>query len=153
VLQELFSDRVEFVVSSAVRKRHEGPLRALIETSPLMYVPALRQVQYLLGALSQQNVVPAQHLPTSSLELVKSLTLDGVGVGVLPLRVASHGVPKGRMVRVSSALPHYDDTIALVRRYDMHRTAAARMLLDGLRAHGKAMPALPVGNKGKGRPR
>jgi DNA-binding transcriptional LysR family regulator len=100
-------------------------------------------VQYILGALSKQGLAPSQHLPCSSMELVKSLVIDGVGIGILPYRVATHGVASGRLVAVSRELPSFDDSIALVRRFDMHQTAAARLLLDALREHGRSMPELP----------
>ena len=83
---------------------------------------------------------PSQ-LSCSSMELVKSLVLDGVGVGILPFRVAGHGVSGGRLVRLEG-LPVFDDTITLVRRYDMPMTAGARALLDELKAHGAGMPRL-----------
>ncbi len=136
VVVPLFKDRVSFVVSAALRARAEPDL---IESHPLLYVPALAQVQYLLAALSQGD--PARRLlACSSLELVKSLVLDGVGPGILPLRVARHGVASGRIVLLSPALPHYEDTITLVRRADMHPTRAASLLVEALRAHGRAMP-------------
>jgi len=143
VVRPLFSDRVELIVSAALRRKYDEPLPDLIASHPLIYVPALRQVQYLLGALAQRDVVPGQHLSCSSLELVKSLVLDGVGVGMLPFRVATYGGATGRVAPVSHELPWYDDHIALVRRWDMHVTTAARLLLDALEDHGKSMPTLP----------
>lgn len=139
VVQPLFQDRVELVVSSSLRRSGRREPLALLRTHPLIYVPALRQVQYLLGALEQRALRASRPLPCSSMELVKSLVLDGAGVGILPRRVASHRVPAGRLVALSESLPVYEDAIALVRRADAHVTAAMRLLLDGLVAHGRGM--------------
>lgn len=145
VVQTLFRDRVELIAAaSMVRGVRKRDLGALVASQPLVYVPVLRQVQYILGAFAQDGVVPRQHLSCSSMELVKSLVLDGVGIGILPYRVATHGVAKGRLLAVSRDLPSFDDTISLVRRYDMHQTAAARLLLDSLRDHGRSMPKVPT---------
>jgi DNA-binding transcriptional LysR family regulator len=72
------------------------------------------------------------------MELVKSLVLDGVGVGILPRRVAAHGVTKGRLSSLEGT-PYFDDTITLVRRYDLHQTRGARVLTQELEAHAQAM--------------
>jgi DNA-binding transcriptional LysR family regulator len=140
VIQPLFTDRVEFVVATALKKQCQPPLPALLTEHPLLHVPALRQVQFLLAAIGKTANAPRREIPCSSLELVKSLVLDGVGVGILPRRVASHGVPRGRLVLAHSSLPHFSDSITLVRRYDMHMTRGARILIDALKSHGQQMP-------------
>lgn len=143
VVVPLFRDRVELVVSSVLLSRVEKPLPTLLVDYPVLHVPVLTQVQYILGALTLGGYRVERQIPCSSMELVKSLVLDEVGVGILPFRVASYGSGAGRLVPVEAALPRFDDTIALVRRFDMHMTQAARLLLDALRDHGKAMPPLP----------
>lgn len=142
VVVDLFHDRVGFVVSAALHRRHRrlSPAALLAEV-PLLHVPELAQTQYLLGALKRDGVTPPSQLTCSSMELVKSLVLDGVGVGVLPYRVASHGVTKKRLLQLD-ALPVFDDVITLVRRFDLPMTAGARALTDELRAHGSRMPPL-----------
>jgi DNA-binding transcriptional LysR family regulator len=144
VVQPLFRDRVELIASATLlRRARKRRLADLLASHTLIYVPVLKQVQYILGALDQASLTPRQHLPCSSMELVKSLVVDGVGIGILPYRVAAHGVAAGRVVPASRELPSFDDTIALVRRFDMHLTAATRLLLDALRDHGRDMPKLP----------
>lgn len=153
VVRPLFSDRVHFVIGAALARRVLPRPRAgtasaaeslpkVIADLPLVHVPVLRQTQFLIAALAKRGIGPRRELPCSSLELVKSLVLDGVGVGILPWRVATHGVAKGRIVVAAKDLPHFEDQITLVRRYDMHVTKTARMLLDALEEHGKGMPAL-----------
>jgi DNA-binding transcriptional LysR family regulator len=141
VVQPLFSDRVELIVSADLKRSAKRDPKALLGSHPLLYVPALRQVQYLLGALEQKGIRAARHLSCSSMELVKSLVIDGTGVGILPRRVAGYRVPAGSLVQLAGDLPVYDDAIALVRRFDLHTTAAARLLLDALLAHGRTMEA------------
>lgn len=143
VVQKLFDDRVELIVAASLRRRGPKKPSDFLAAQRLIYVPVLQQVQFILGALSKAGLAPRQHLPCSSMELVKSLVLDGVGIGVLPHRVATYGVASGRLVAVSRELPSFDDSIVLVRRWDMHETAAARLLLDALRLHGRQMASLP----------
>ena len=143
VVLDLFEDRVGFVVSAARWRRSGFTANELIKSVPLLHVPDLKQTQYLIGALSTSGVEPRSHLTCSSMGLVKSLVLDGVGVGILPYRVAGHGVAAGRLVHLGGSLPVFDDVITLVRRYDLPMTAGARVLLDGLKQHAKAMPDLP----------
>jgi DNA-binding transcriptional LysR family regulator len=143
VVHDLFQDRVGFVVSSALERRAGKHPEQLLTRFPIVCVPVLKQTQYLLGALAASGIAQKAQLSCSSMELVKSLVLDGVGVGILPYRVASHGVSAGKLVRLAGSLPVFDDVITLVRRYDLPTTAGARALLDGLREHGASMPPLP----------
>jgi DNA-binding transcriptional LysR family regulator len=142
VIVDLFSDRVGFVVSAVLERRMKSP-EDLLRRVPLIHVPVLRQTQYLLASLTAAGVAPPSQLSCSSMELVKSLVLDGVGIGILPYRVASHGVTQGRLVHLGESLGVFDDVITLVRRYDLPMTAGSRVLLDGLREHGAGMPPLP----------
>jgi DNA-binding transcriptional LysR family regulator len=110
----------------------------MIASLPLIFVPELGQSQEILVQLQQRRIGARQLLPCSSLELVKSLVIDEVGVGILPRRVAEHGTRK-RLRSLSPPMPVYRDHIALVRRYDAPRTAAIRAVIDELSAHCKAM--------------
>ncbi|MCC7538939.1 MAG: LysR family transcriptional regulator [Deltaproteobacteria bacterium] len=150
VVVPLFGDRVELVVSTALYTRVGADVATLLSDYPVLHVPVLAQVQYILGALALSGRRIERQIPCSSMELVKSLVLDGVGVGILPFRVASYGSGAGKLVPLDGEQPRFDDTIALVRRFDMHMTHAARLLLDALRDHGKAMPPLPGAAPAKG---
>ncbi|HJK89793.1 MAG TPA: LysR family transcriptional regulator [Polyangiaceae bacterium LLY-WYZ-15_(1-7)] len=137
VVRDLFRDAVVFVVARRLQRKADPA--ALLRERPVLMVPALAQTRQLLGAL--EGPAP-RTLACQSMELVKSLVLDGVGVGVLPWRVATHGVAKGRLALLDPALPRYDDVIALQWRADTPMTRGRRVLLDALRGHGEAMPAL-----------
>ncbi len=140
VIVPLFTDRVGLIASGRLRdRRKKDPLRLLDEV-PLLYVPVLSQVQWILARLPE-GTVARRHLPCSSMELVKSLVVDGAGIGILPRRVAAHGVPEGTLVDLTPDAPAFEDTIALVRRADLHETKATRIFLDALKARGKELAA------------
>jgi DNA-binding transcriptional LysR family regulator len=134
VVTPLFVDRVAIVAHASLCRRVKPS--AIIAAHALVHVPALRQTQFILGALDQAGLVPSRLVPCASLELVKSLVLDRAGLGILPLRVARYHTPKDT-VRVVTREPAYEDRIALVRRADLHVTAAARLLLDAFAARGR----------------
>lgn len=131
VIVPLFTDRVELLWRRSLARRPPPP------SLPLLYVPELLQTQWILRQLPAA-LRERPHLSCSSMELVKSLVVDGAGLGILPRRVARHGVPDGALVPLAGA-PGFDDQIALVRRADLHETRAARLLLDALKAHGKEL--------------
>lgn len=142
VIIPLFADRVELLVRVTGRKKRgsaAAPATAadVPAALPLVYVSVLQQTQWILGRLPE-DLRARRHLGCSSMELVKSLVVDGAGIGILPRRVASHGLPPGTLSTLASA-PGYDDRIALVRRADMHETRAARLLFDALKARGKEL--------------
>jgi DNA-binding transcriptional LysR family regulator len=136
VIQPLFDDSVELFCSRTAR----GTAAEMLAKVPLIYVAELMQSQEILDELHQRRIATPRLLPCSSLELVKSLVLDEVGVGILPRRVGEHRT--GRRLRsLSPPMPRYEDHVALVRRYDAPPTAAIRAVIDQLGAHGKAMRA------------
>ena len=136
IIVPVFEDSVE-LFHCLPSRRADDPL-AIVASMPLIYVAELTQSQEILVQLQKRRVAAAQLITCSSLELVKSLVIDEVGVGVLPRRVAEHGVRK-RLRSLSPPLPRYRDRIALVRRYDVPPTAAIRVVVDELSAHCRAM--------------
>lgn len=136
VIVPVFDDSVELF--HCLPSRRGSDAAAVLSAMPLIYVPELTQSQDILLQLPRRRIAPARLLPCSSLELVKSLVLDEVGVGILPRRVAEHGTRK-RLHSLSPPLPLYRDRIALVRRYDVPLTAAIRVVIDELSAHCKAI--------------
>ena len=134
VISRLFKDSMGIVGLDPLIGRRSA--RTVLETHALIHVPQLRQTQWILATLAQQDLRPSRELPCSSMELVKSLVLDGAGVGILPYRVAHHRVEPGRLRALAKGAPRVEDEISLVRRADLHVTRAARLLLDGLMARG-----------------
>jgi DNA-binding transcriptional LysR family regulator len=142
VLLPLFHDAVDaFVARSSLDGGRSPTLEAahrrLLE-GPLVFAGRVEQCQQLIHLLAAQELVPARRLSCGDLELVKSLALEGVGVALLPRRVAAYG-QEGRLVRLHPDLPHIPDVISLVYRADFHRTRAAVRLKDALVAHGKQL--------------
>jgi DNA-binding transcriptional LysR family regulator len=137
VLDPLFEDAVELMchrtLGSSLRPA------ALLANSTLIYVPELLQSQHILQSLKKAGRKALRYLPCSSLELVKSLVLDQVGIGILPRRVAAHGIAEDRLRSLSPPLPRFIDRIYLVRRFDLPKSAAVRVTVDALREHGKSL--------------
>lgn len=143
VLVELFADAVElFVAATEPETTSLDAARARLAAGPLIYAGRVVQMQELVARLAGTDEIPARQLVCGDLELVKSLALAGLGVAMLPRRVAEYGQP-GKLRALHAALPVVPDTIALVYRADMHRTRAARTLKDALVAHGRALSASP----------
>jgi len=162
VLVPLFHDAVDVVVATAslpgghplwlrpVTSSTNGPAstpypgreaaHARLREGPLIFAGRVGQAQELLNRLAAEGLLPTRRLSCGDLELVKSLALEGVGVALLPRRVAAYG-PKGRLVRLHPDLPFIPDIISLVYRADLHRTRASLRLKDTLVAHGRELDA------------
>jgi DNA-binding transcriptional LysR family regulator len=142
VILPLFEDAVDFFVAApakgevAVTEVEDAHRR--LRASPLMFAVHMSQSQALLDQLAAEKLLPGRMLPCGDLELVKSLALAGLGVGVLPRRVAAYG-QEGRLRRLHPSLPVFTDTISLVYRADGHRTRAAARLKDALVRYGRGL--------------
>ena len=113
---------------------------SLLGRGPLVYVTSMPQAQTLMDRLGASGLLPAQQLPCDDLELAKSLAVAGVGVTILPRRVAASD-PLGRLQRLHPALPWVPDVIYLAYRADGHRTRAAMRLKDALIDYGRRLGA------------
>ena len=99
-----------------------------IDTSTLIYDPALTQVQTLLRSLKKKKVTFDRHITTSNLELVEHLTSLGVGVGVLPSKVC-----KSNMVVFDKSLKPFKDELCLVYRADLPKTKSFEVVLEEIK--------------------
>jgi DNA-binding transcriptional LysR family regulator len=142
VLVELFRDAVDLFVEQGAAPDPDGDeeglarARAQIKKGPLIYAGRVKQCQELIGRLHAEDLLPVRMLSCGDLELVKSLALSGLGVALLPRRVAAYG-HKGRLRRLHPALPFIEDTIYLIYRGDLHRTRAALLLKEAIVQHGR----------------
>jgi DNA-binding transcriptional LysR family regulator len=136
VVSPLFDDSVELF--HCLPARSVGNARSVLSSLPLIYVPQLVQSQNILHELQKRKLVVARPLPCSSLALVKNLVIDRVGVGILPRRVAAHNTSR-KLHSLSPPMPRYQDRVALVRRYDLPRTAAMRLVIEKLTSHARDM--------------
>jgi DNA-binding transcriptional LysR family regulator len=151
VLMPLFHDACDFFV---LAPPHDTPGTAtapaprphwawdtactLLRRGPLVYVTSMPQAQTMMDRLGASGLLPARQLPCDDLELAKSLAVAGVGVTILPRRVAASD-PLRRLHRLHPALPWVHDVISLAYRADGHRTRAALRLKEALIAHGRRL--------------
>ena len=70
-------------------------------------------------------------------EQVAEAAIAGMGLAILPRRVAAHR-HGARLAPLHPKLPAVSDTIRLLYRSDMHRTRAASLLTDALVAKARA---------------
>jgi molybdate transport repressor ModE-like protein len=112
--------------------------RKRLLAGPLIYAGRVSQCHDLIERLASVGLLPTRRLACGDLELVKSLALAGLGVAMLPRRVAHYG-HEGKLVRLHPSLPFFPDTICLVYRADVHRTKAAMRLKDEIVAYGRGL--------------
>lgn len=138
VMVELFHDAVDVFVGAHLLDRTSPS--ELLRSRPLVFAPRVGQCWTIINRLKEEGICPSRMLQCGDLELTKSLALAGVGVALLPRRVAAYG-QRGKLVRLGPEMPSVPDTISLLYRADMHRTRAAMRLKDALVAHGKKLEA------------
>jgi len=114
-----------------------------VRRGPLIFAGRVQQCGELLGLLADADVVPRQLLSCGDFELVKSLALAGVGVAILPRRVAAYNQP-GQLRRLHGSLPSFADEIVLMYRGDQPRTRASTFVKDALVLAGAEMPSVGV---------
>lgn len=140
VMVKLFHDAMDFFVCADEPVAPDVPAAlARIQQGPLIYTGRVAQCQELIQRLGADGNLPSRMLSCGDLELVKSLTLAGLGVGVLPRRVAAYGQP-GRLRRLHDGVAFIPDAIFLAWRMDLHRTRAALRLKDALVEYGRRLP-------------
>ncbi len=137
---KLFRDAVDlFVLADSAPPADD--LEAATERlrrGPLVFAGRILQSQQIIDELAAMNALPTRLLPCGDLELVKSFALAGLGVAVLPRRVARYH-QEGRLRRLSPKLPFMADEIHLLFRGDAHRTRAFVITKDAIMAHGRAL--------------
>lgn len=116
---------------------------ALLRAGPLIFAGRVRQCSKMLDRLAERGAVPQRLLSCGDFELVKSLALAGVGVAMLPRRIAAYG-HEGALRRVHPELPIFPDEIVLIYRADLPKTRAAAFLKDALTRAGREMPDVGV---------
>jgi DNA-binding transcriptional LysR family regulator len=117
VLKKLGDDRVRFW-----KKRGVGtlPKRILADLN-------LVQIQDILGKTHSKVFSGWKLVATPSLELIRTLTLGGQGIGILPERVAK--ADGADLVPYDASLPTYEDKIFLAYRKDVLASKAGRELI------------------------
>jgi len=159
VMTPLFTDAVDFFVrrderlaapAGAVRYAAEGCATQeqaaaidILQAGPLIFAGRVQQCSKMLELLAERGVVPQRLLSCGDFELVKSLALAGVGVAILPRRIAAYG-HEGALCRVYHEFPSFPDEIVLVYRADLPKTRAAAFIKEALTRAGREMPDVGV---------
>lgn len=117
VIKELFTDEVAFYRSKKIKAAN---------SKVLITEPDLTQTQELLNQVQKKKKVAFERMVTSSnLDVIKTMVVEGAGVGIVPGRVIGHEAKKVEKV---PSLPTFKDRICLVYRHDVQRSVAARSL-------------------------
>lgn len=138
-------DSAEFYADESCATLDTAAAHDRLRRGPLIFAGRVEQCAELLGLLAEQDVVPSQTLSCGDFELVKSLALAGVGVALLPRRIAAYNQP-GQLRRLHGQLPMIPDEIVLLYRADQPRTRAARFVKDALVHSVGEMPSVGVGD-------
>jgi DNA-binding transcriptional LysR family regulator len=137
---KLFRDAVDLFVlaDSAPALGDLDGAKERLRRGPLVFAGRILQSQQIIKQLAAMDALPARLLPCGDLELVKSFALAGLGVGILPRRVARY-LQDGKLRRLHPALPYVADEIRLLFRGDAHRTQAFVTTKDAIVAHGREL--------------
>lgn len=96
------------------------------KSEKLIYDPNLAQSTKLLTAFNNGKVITRGHIESNSLEVIAKLAEQGVGIGLLPTRVAKGY--KG-LVPVKNS-PVVKDTIALIYRVEKKDTILVKNIFE-----------------------
>lgn len=145
VMVEAFLDAVAIVGrrDGVARPGTREELEARLREGPLVYAARVDQCRQIVETLAGLDLLPTRLLTTGDLELTKSLVLAGVGVGILPRRVADYG-HEGVLAVLHPSLPQIPDRILLCFRVDAHRTAAWQRTKAALLSHAKKIAPIPA---------
>jgi DNA-binding transcriptional LysR family regulator len=145
VLVDAFRDAVALVGRADLLERAHGveAALALVRAGPLVYAARVDQCRQIVDALGGLGLLPHRLIETGDLELTKSLVLAGVGVGILPRRVAAYG-HDGALVVLDPSLPQIADRIVMCWRADSPRTVAWTRTKDALLEHARRLAPIPA---------
>jgi molybdate transport repressor ModE-like protein len=144
VLVRLFRDAVDFFVRQAsdVQTDLEAAL-ARLRAGPLIFAGRVQQCGALIGQLAELGAVPQRLLSCGDFELVKSLALAGVGVALLPRRIAAYNAD-GLLRRLHADMPVVLDDIVMVYRADLPKTRAVTFVREAITRCAQQMPDVGV---------
>jgi molybdate transport repressor ModE-like protein len=152
VLVRLFRDAVDlFARADSDPGDDLEAAMARVRTGPLIFAGRVQQCSELVGQLAELGAVPQRLLSCGDFELVKSLALAGVGVAILPRRIAAYNA-EGLLRRLHTGLPAIPDDIVMVYRADLPKTRAVTYLREAITRCAQQMPDVGVPPRGE-RPR
>ncbi len=128
VIKELCRDEVGFWVS-----KHSGNTQSLKEGSAILVCDSeLIQVQKLRVDAFKKGLRFKRVVTSGNLEVIAELTASGLGVGVLPRRVALNSL-KRPLKELPGKWPIFKDRICVVYRADLQRTLGSQVILNYIR--------------------
>ncbi|MEL6345297.1 MAG: LysR family transcriptional regulator [Myxococcota bacterium] len=125
VITVVSNDLITFVGNTSRLNHHVNNRIEILKEGPLFY-PDQPPFTTLVEQLDAENLLPPRCVALRDLEIIKSIVADGVGCGVLPLRVARCG--RGGLSPIGDSLPCVHDIVHMVMRYDTPRVRALRAL-------------------------
>jgi DNA-binding transcriptional LysR family regulator len=99
--------------------------------STVLYDPELLQARQVLSALEKTGVQFERKITSSSLEVLAHLAVEGAGTAIIPMHLAHRMRP--RLRRPRGTWPEFRDSVCLIYRADVQRSAAAKALAEALR--------------------
>ena len=122
VIRPLVRDEVTFWTAKNPTKQQD------LSTGEALLVcdPELTQTQVLLKQLAKKKARYSRIINTGSLEVASSLVAEGVGVGILPGKVAQR-YESFELQRLEN-MPKFHDRICLVYRADAQKSVTARYI-------------------------
>jgi DNA-binding transcriptional LysR family regulator len=91
--------------------------------------PSLAQSQFVLKKMKSAKIQYSGFIHSSNLEVITSLTAQGLGIGLLPSRVAA---AHSKLEKLTHA-PEFKDSICLVYRKDKHQNYISKKIIRNLR--------------------
>ena len=124
VIKNLCADEVTFWVS-----QNPSSTQILDQQKGVLICDLnLIQVKKLLGDLRKQGHGFNRVIQSSSLEVVAHLTTAGVGVGILPAKVATK-----ELQVMDKRIPPFRDAICLIYRPDHQKTQGAKTIINEIK--------------------
>jgi Transcriptional regulator len=128
VINELCNDDVLFW--TAAKPSSTQSLNS--ETGVLICDLNLIQVQKLIDDLQKKGQGFKRVIQSSNLEVITELTAAGVGVGILPQRVATR-ISAQKLKPLHENLPIFKDKICIVYRADAQKTQGSRIIIEAMK--------------------
>lgn len=98
----------------------------------LIWDPDMLQAQWIAKELEKKGRFFRKKIESANLEVIRQLTVEGCGIGILPGRVAT-ALP-GPLRHLNDGVPPFKDRICLVHRVDTEKSAAFRALVQVIKA-------------------
>lgn len=132
VIKELYADEVLFWIA----KNPSSTQNFDSQKGVLICDLNLVQVQKLLGDLQKRKQGFKRIIQSSNLEVVTDLTASGVGVGILPRRVATR-ITAYNLKPLDDRMPVFKDKICLIYRADSQKTKGSQIIIDAINMNVK----------------